>query len=131
MKAFISRHVSDFLRSSIGTVTDLELLFLLRRSPETFWTAPAASAAMNANEERVTAALAAFVRAGMVEQARTSPAFRYAPSDRRRNDLVEDLVVAYDEHRAGVLDLARIEFNSATIRDHDHGSEKARPCGER
>lgn len=56
----------------------LTLLNLLRRSPDTFWTAAAAATAVGITAETAAQALELLDRAGMVERARASNAFRYA-----------------------------------------------------
>lgn len=53
-------------------------LDLLRRSPHTFWTAAAAAAALDLHLLDAEEALEALERAGVVEKARGTTAFRYA-----------------------------------------------------
>jgi DNA-binding IscR family transcriptional regulator len=54
------------------------LLELLRRSPQTYWTAAAAASATGVAVEDATKAFATLQAAGLVEEARGSAAFRCA-----------------------------------------------------
>jgi DNA-binding IscR family transcriptional regulator len=54
------------------------LLELLRRSPQTYWTAAAAASATGVSVEDATKAFATLQAAGLIEEARGSTAFRCA-----------------------------------------------------
>ena len=55
-------------------------LDLLRRSPSTYWTASAAATALDMSVESAYEALGTLERAGLLERARATEAFRYAPA---------------------------------------------------
>lgn len=92
------------IATSIHSVAALELLLLLRRSPDTYWTATAAAATLGATEERMSAALESLQRHGLVEQARETVAFRYAPRNDADGQSVDMLASAYETQRLAVLD---------------------------
>lgn len=96
--ALIARH----LRSA----TEIELLLLLYRSPETFWTPAAAASVVDTGEQETRAHLGRFAAAGLIERGRESDAFRFAPSSAARRDAVQALAAAYVERRADVLGAA-------------------------
>jgi hypothetical protein len=96
--ALIARH----LRSA----TEIELLLLLHRSPETFWTPAAAASVVNAGEQETRAHFGRFAAAGLIERGRESDAFRFAPSSDERRETVQALAAAYVERRADVLGAA-------------------------
>lgn len=58
------------------------LLELLRRSPDTFWTAEAAASASGVAAEAAAEALSRMAEGGLVERARGTNAFRYAGDPR-------------------------------------------------
>ncbi|HEX2120209.1 MAG TPA: hypothetical protein VHL59_01075, partial [Thermoanaerobaculia bacterium] len=90
----------------------LELLLLLHRSPDTYWTATAAAATLGASEERMSAALQSLHRHGLLEQARETVSFRYAPRKDEDRRAVDALASAYDHQRVAVLDAV---YASATV----------------
>jgi 3-dehydroquinate dehydratase len=96
--------VHALIATSLGSAAALELLLLLQRSPDTYWTATAAAATLGASEERMAAALQSLQRNGLLEQARETVAFRYAPRNDEARRTVEALASAYDHQRVAVLD---------------------------
>jgi hypothetical protein len=97
-------NVQELIAGSVSSSAALELLLLLRRSPDTYWTATAAAATLGASEERMSAALQSLRQHGLVEQARETVAFRYAPRNDEAREAVEALASAYDHQRVAVLD---------------------------
>lgn len=98
--------VQALIATSIHSVAALELLLLLHRSPDTFWTAAAAAATLGASEERMSTALQWLQRQGLVEPARETVAFRYAPKREADRGTVDALAAAYEQQRLAVLDAA-------------------------
>lgn len=96
--------VQILIARSVSSSAALELLLLLHRSPDTYWTATAAAATLGASEERMSAALHSLLRHGLVEQARETVAFRYAPRNDEAGRAVGALASAYDRQRVAVLD---------------------------
>jgi DNA-binding IclR family transcriptional regulator len=96
--------IHALIATSLSSAAALELLLLLRRSPDTYWTATAAAATLGASEERLSAALQSFHRHGLLEQARETVAFRYAPRSDEARRAVEALASAYDRQNVAVRD---------------------------
>jgi 3-dehydroquinate dehydratase len=96
--------VHALIATSLSSAAALELLLLLHRSSDTYWTATAAAARLGASQERMAAALQSLHRHGFLEQARETVAFRYAPRTDEARRTVEALASAYDHQRVAVLD---------------------------
>lgn len=96
--------VQTLIAGSVHSAAALELLLLLHRSPDTYWTATAAAATLGATEERIEAALDSFQRHGLCEKARQTLAFRYAPANAHDGRTVDALASAYEHQRVAVLD---------------------------
>jgi len=96
--------IHALIATSLSSAAALELLLLLHRSPDTYWTATAAAARLGASEERMAAAFQSLRLHGLVEQARETVAFRYAPRKDEDRQAVEALASAYDRQRVAVLD---------------------------
>lgn len=96
--------VHTLIATSLSSAAALELLLLLHRSPDTYWTATAAAATLGASEERMSAALQSLQRHGLVEQARQTVAFRYAPRKDEDGHAVDALASAYEHQRLAVLE---------------------------
>ena len=91
----------------VSSAADLELLLLLHRSPDTYWSATAAAATLGASEERMYAALQSLQQRGLVEQARETVAFRYRPRKDEDRRAVDALASADDQQRVAVLEAVR------------------------
>lgn len=96
--------IHALIATSLSSAAALELLLLLHRSPDTYWTATAAAATLGASEERMSAALRSLHRHGLLEQARETVAFRYAPRKDEDGRTVDALASAYEHQRVAVLD---------------------------
>ena len=66
---------------SIGSVELLEVLLLLSRSADTFWTASAVAQHLGIAESVVAKALEVLVAEKLIVPARDTVAYRYAPKD--------------------------------------------------
>jgi hypothetical protein len=96
--------VRTLIAASIHSLVGLELLLLLHRSPDTYWTAAAAASALGTTEERTAAALESLRRHRLIVEARETEAFRYAPRKSRDREAVEALARAYEQQRVAVLE---------------------------
>lgn len=96
--------VHALITRAVHSSAALELLLLLHRSPDTYWTPTAAAATLDASEERMSEALQALRRHGLVEQARETVAFRHAPRNEDDRRAVDALASAYEHQRLAVLD---------------------------
>ena len=97
-------NVQTLIARSIHSSAALELLLLLQRSPDTYWTDTASAAPLGAAKERMSSELRSLQRHGLVEQARETVAFRYAPLTDEDRRSAEALASAYDHQRVAVLD---------------------------
>jgi DNA-binding transcriptional ArsR family regulator len=68
-----------------------DVLLLLRRSSETFWSADAISTQIGAGIDIVTNTLRELAAGGFVVRARDSEAYRYRPADDTKRAAVDDL----------------------------------------
>ena len=94
--------IHALIATSVSSADALELLLLLHRSPETYWTATAAAATLGASQERMYAALQSLQQRGLVEQARETVAFRYRPRNDEDRRAVDALASADDQQRVAV-----------------------------
>lgn len=105
--------VTALIAASIHSMVGLELLLLLHRSPDTYWTAGAAASALGTTEERTVAALQSLRRGRLIVEARETDAFRYAPRRPRDAEAVDALAAAYDHQRVAVLEAVHASSNTS------------------
>lgn len=86
-----------------GSVTALEVLLLLHRSPDTYWTPAAAASATGVPVDTVAHDLRQLEQRAIVVRAKDAIAFRYAPSDAEVSTAVNALAEAYARNPADVL----------------------------
>ena len=94
---------NPLLGDPIDSVEALELLFLLRRSPDTFWTAGAASQKLGIRADLASRKLSRLVEAKLLVRGRDTGAYRYAPATDDWRKLVDDLAAEYEERSIGVI----------------------------
>jgi len=94
-------NVDRFLRGSIRSVWDLELLLLLHREKARAWTAEALIRELRASALIVRDALATAQKAGLVA-ASGSEEYRYWPATPELDSLVADIAAAYATFPAAV-----------------------------
>jgi hypothetical protein len=90
------------LGDPIDSVESLELLFLLRRSPETFWTADAAAQQIGIAPQISSRKLARLADAKLLVRGRETGAYRFAPVGEALPS-IDELADEYAERRAGVI----------------------------
>lgn len=95
--------VRQLIEQHIRSATEIEVLLLLYRAPETFWTASAAATVVGAREEDIRAHLGRFDAAGLIERGRQTEAFRFAPGTEETHAAVSALAKAYVDNRSDVL----------------------------
>jgi hypothetical protein len=83
----------------IDSVEALELLLLLRRSPETFWTAEAAAQQLGMTPDLADRKLSRLVDAQVLVRGRETGAYRFAPATDAARTLIDKLVALYDQQR--------------------------------
>ena len=96
--------IRTLIAGSIHSMAALELLLLLHRSSDTYWTVSAAAATLGVSEERIATAFTSLRRHGLVAKARETVAFRYAPRTDAAREAVDALAAAYDQQRLAVLE---------------------------
>ena len=95
--------LDQFIASNIQTVEEVEILSLLSRSPETYWSADAIAQHLGLKPELVAGRARELERRRLVKAGESGPVFRYGPADDALRRMVERLVVEYRERRIGVI----------------------------
>jgi hypothetical protein len=99
----VSQPVRLLIERHLRSATEIEVLLLLHRSPETFWTPTAAASVVGAGEQEVRAHFNRFEAAGLVERGRHTDAVRFSPAEEEDRGPVAELAEAYQEKRDDVL----------------------------
>lgn len=99
----VPQEVRELIERHIRSATEIEVLLLLHRSPETFWTPSAAASVIAAGEQDIRAHFGRFEGAGLVERGRQTDAFRFAPATEEDGRAVAALATAYADRRDDVL----------------------------
>ena len=99
--------LSDDSRALIGTVIDsvetLEILLLLRRSPQTYWAAAAVAEQLGMRPETTRTRLEALRHRGLLAAGADTGAYRFAPSDPKVVNGINELADAYADRRISVI----------------------------
>ena len=95
--------LEEFIATNIHTVEEVEILALLSRSPETFWSADAMSQQLGIKPEVVAARARDLVRRGLLRAGESGPVFRYAPPNDAIKSQVDVLITTYRERRVTVI----------------------------
>jgi len=93
--------VLSFVRSAIKSAWSLELLLLLYRDPQLWWTGEALVRELRGSEHLVNESVAALAAAGVVELGETG--VRYGPQSSELGTLVTALVELYGQKPLAVL----------------------------
>lgn len=126
----LSQKLERFLRTSIRSVWELELLLLLRKAPSRAWSADELIRQLRASGLVINDALAALQRANLVA-AEEAGCFRYRPADAELAAVVDELAEAYANLPASIMDViwstprSNIEIFADAFRirkDKDNGS---------
>jgi len=100
----LSQQLERFLRSSIRSVWELELLLLLRREPSRIWSTAELVRQLRASGLVVSDALLALQRADLVAPEATDR-FRYQPATAELTTVVDELVEAYASVPSSIMDV--------------------------
>ncbi|HEX6177278.1 MAG TPA: hypothetical protein VF057_02885, partial [Thermoanaerobaculia bacterium] len=73
--------LDQFIAANIQTVEEVEILALLSRSPETFWSADAIAQHLGLKPDLVSARTRDLERRRLVKSGDSGPVFRYGPAD--------------------------------------------------
>ncbi|MBA2269226.1 MAG: hypothetical protein H0W20_01345 [Chthoniobacterales bacterium] len=100
----LSPAVKQLLSRHIGSVEQLEVLLLLRGSPERAWTSAEVYDVIRSSPASVSQRLEAFTAAGFLAKEEGSPLrFRYAPNHSLRS-AVDETAAAYRNWRIRVIE---------------------------
>ena len=72
--------VETFIDTHFLTVEELEILLLLRRSPETFWSVDAIAQHLSLRTDLVGSMARALTARGLLRAGESGPNFRFAPA---------------------------------------------------
>lgn len=96
------------IAAHIESVAQLEVLLLLRESPDRLWSAAEVARELRTSSELAEASLGRFSRAGLVEvevDPEGQPCFRFMPATPALGAAMDDLSAAYATHRTAVIAL--------------------------
>lgn len=99
----VPANVRQLIERHIRSATELDVLLLLYRAPETYWGPSAAAAVVGAREEVIRAHLGRFEAAGLIQRGRNCNAYRFAPDSEDVRAAVEALATIYSDDRNEVL----------------------------
>jgi predicted ArsR family transcriptional regulator len=99
----LSPHIRELIARAFDSVEAVEIVMLLRRSPETFWGAPAVAEQLGIALKTAQAKLDALHHHGIVTVGERTGAFRYAPKDDTLKAGIDDLAAAYADRRVSVI----------------------------
>lgn len=97
-----------FIRRYVGSMETLEILLLLQRAPDTFWTASAIDSHFGMKQGTAQERLQGLLQSHLVTRG-TSGGYRYAPRDEELREGVSALAIAYAERRAVVANIVYSE----------------------
>ena len=101
----LAPEVRELIARHFDSVESLEVVMLLRRSPQTFWAAPAVAEQLGMRPDTATSKLDALRRAGILAVGAQTGAFRYAPHDDDLRKSIDELACAYAERRVSVINM--------------------------
>ena len=101
----LSQPVQDLIRRNIDSVDTLELLLLLRRSPDSYWSADAAEQHLGLRQGAAKQRLDALVAGSLARRGSETGAYRYAAVDEQMRESVDQLADPYANQRVSVINL--------------------------
>lgn len=101
----LSEPIRELIRTHVDSVETLELLMLLQRSPDSYWTAAAAEQLLGMRPGTAEKRLDALVAAGLSMRGSQTISYRYSPDDDEKREAVAALAAAYASQRVSVLNL--------------------------
>ena len=113
----LSNELRDFLKGRISSADQVEIVVLLRGNPERAWTAPEVASELRMAPESTAMRLFLLASNGLILfEASGVPRYRYVATDPATDRLMQELVVAYGQNRAGMLDAMGVPVESDPIR---------------
>jgi predicted ArsR family transcriptional regulator len=107
--------IDQFIAQHIRSVEQLEILLLLQRSPDTYWTAAALAQHLGIAASLADNQVKALVRDGLAHEGASGPQYRYDAGNAERAQMVVQLAAAYRERRISVIN-AIYEANLTRLR---------------
>ena len=95
--------LDQFIASTIHSVEEVEILTVLSRSPETFWSADALAQHLGLKPDVVAARSRDLERRGLIKSGESGPVYRFAPANEAMVEQVKTLVDAYRDRRVSVI----------------------------
>ena len=99
----LPQELHRFIAEAIDSVESLEILLLLRRSPDTFWASTAVAQQLGLSQAVADARLRNLQKGELVVSGSATGAFAYAVKSAERHALVDRLALAYAEQRIHVI----------------------------
>lgn len=99
----LSPAVGGLIARCLDSVESVEILLLLRRSSDTFWTAAAVSQQLGTSRETAEAKMKALLDAGFLATGVQTDAHRYAPRGKELASAADELAAVYSEKRVSVI----------------------------
>ncbi|HUP46933.1 MAG TPA: hypothetical protein VM779_15610 [Thermoanaerobaculia bacterium] len=95
--------LEQFIATNIHSVEEVEILTLLSRSPDTYWSADAMGQQLGIKAEVVGARARELLRRGLLAVGESGSVYRYAPTDEKTKEQVTVLTDTYRDRRITVI----------------------------
>jgi hypothetical protein len=95
--------VQKLISDCIDSVEAVEILLLLRRSPDAYWTSDAVSQQLGMQSQLASAKLRGLAENRLLVVGGDTGAYRYAPRDAETRQAVDNLAAAYANLRIHVI----------------------------
>ncbi len=100
----LQESVMELIRRYVDSMETLEIILLLHRAPDTFWTASAIDSHFGMKQGTAEKCLQGLLQNQLVTKG-TSGGYRFAPNDEALREGVSALAVAYADRRALVASI--------------------------
>ncbi|MGA8808436.1 MAG: hypothetical protein WB973_11210 [Thermoanaerobaculia bacterium] len=100
----LQQSVMEFISRYVDSMETLEIILLLQRAPDTFWTGSAIDSHFGMKQGTAEKRLHGLLQNRLVSRG-TSGGYRYAPKDEELRAGVSALAIAYAERRAVVANI--------------------------
>ena len=104
----LQQSVMELIRRYVDSMETLEIILLLQRAPDTFWTASAIDSHFGMKQGTAEKRLQGLLQNHLVTKGK-SGGYRYAPNDEELREHLSALAIAYAERRAVVANIVDSE----------------------
>ena len=113
----INEHVRSFLATHVSSIEQLEVLLLLRATPDREWSADECSRELRSNLRWIQERLGDFVARGFLvaREVEAVLKYRYAPPTEETRALIDGVAKAYKERRLSVINLIYGKIESDVV----------------